>query len=207
MSTPGTLFTISAPSGAGKTSLVSALVESTANICVSVSHTTRPMRPGEQDGVDYHFVDEASFQKIIETSGFLEQARVFNNLYGTDQSWVETKLAEGKDVILEIDWQGADQVRHLLPESVSIFVLPPSRQALENRLTKRGQDEPAVIAQRLAEATEEMSQYANADFLVINDDFSKALDEIRAIITAKRVSSMKQQYRHQSLLQELLSSQ
>lgn len=206
MTTPGTLFTISAPSGAGKTSLVSALAESTADICVSVSHTTRPMRPGEQDGIDYHFVDEASFEKMIEDGAFLEQARVFNNFYGTAQSWVETKLAQGKDVILEIDWQGADQVHHLLPDSISIFVLPPSRQALENRLKNRGQDKPEVIDQRLAEAAEEMSHYANADFLVINDEFSIALAEIRAIITAKRLESVKQQNRHQLLLQDLLSS-
>ncbi len=207
MNTPGTLFTISAPSGAGKTSLVSALVESTANICVSVSHTTRPKRLGEHDGIDYYFVDEANFEKMIEASAFLEQARVFDNFYGTAQSWVEAKLLEGNDVILEIDWQGAEQVRHLLPESISIFVLPPSREALENRLKTRGQDEPAVIAQRLSEAAEEMSHYANADFLVINDDFSTALTEIQAVITAKRLSSIKQQNRHQVLLQDLLTKQ
>lgn len=206
MSTTGTLFTISAPSGAGKTSLVSALVESTADISVSVSHTTRPMRLGEQDGADYHFVDESTFEKMIIGGEFLEQARVFNNCYGTAQAWVEARLAEGKDVILEIDWQGAEQVRRLIPESLSIFVLPPSRSALASRLQNRGQDEPAIIAQRLSEATEEMSHYANADFLVVNDDFSTALKEICAVVLAKRLSSVKQRHRHRHLLEELLTS-
>ena len=205
MITSGTLFIISAPSGAGKTSLVSALKEATPNISVSISHTTRPMRPGEEDGIDYHFVDEAKFENIVSTSGFLEKARVFSNFYGTDQNWVKTKLAEGKDVILEIDWQGANQVRHLLPESISIFVLPPSRKALENRLRNRGQDEPAIIAQRLSEATEEMSHYTNADYLVVNDDFAMALTEIQAIITATRLASNKQKHRHHILLRNLLA--
>jgi len=205
MSTPGTLFTLSAPSGAGKTSLAKELVESTEGICVSVSHTTRPMRPGERDGINYHFIDDANFKKMTEATAFLEQARVFDNYYGTSKVWVETTLAEGNDVILEIDWQGAKQVRQLLPDSVSIFILPPSRSALEERLQSRGQDRAEVIAQRLSEAAEEMSHYANADFLIVNDEFDLALKQIRSIITTQRLEGLKQQQRHKNLLIELLS--
>ena len=149
MSNRGTLYTISAPSGAGKTSLVNALLEHCDDICVSVSHTTRPKRPGERDGVNYHFVNKASFMAMVNERAFLEHAQVFNNHYGTDQNWVESVLTNGKDVVLEIDWQGATQIRQLLPDCVGIFILPPSLKTLEERLTGRGQDDPAVIRHRL----------------------------------------------------------
>jgi len=203
---PATLYTVSAPSGAGKTSLLKALIPTMPNAKVSISHTTRPQRPGEVDGVNYHFVSADVFQGMIERGEFLESALVFDNRYGTSQRWVEDTLATGTDVILEIDWQGAQQVRHLLPETISIFILPPSRAALEQRLTGRGQDDAAVITRRMAAAVDEMTHYAEADFLVINDDFDTALEELRAILLAGRVRLDKQQQRHTQLLIELLSA-
>ncbi|VUD69159.1 Guanylate kinase [Thalassocella blandensis] len=205
MSNTGTLYTVSAPSGAGKTSLVKALIEQTSSLRVSVSHTTREMRPGEKDGVNYHFVEKAEFEKMVGESAFLEHAKVFTNYYGTSQAWVEQTLAGGEDVILEIDWQGAAQVRKLIPHAVSIFILPPSQQCLRERLTGRGQDGEDVINARMAEAKSEMSHYAEADYLIINDDFDKALLEFQAIIHAERLKLEKQQAKLQSLLQNLLS--
>jgi guanylate kinase len=205
MNNRGTLFTVSAPSGAGKTSLVRALVESTDDLRVSVSHTTRAMRPGEVDGVNYNFVDHAKFIAMLEQGAFLEHAQVFANLYGTSQRWVEDALAQGDDVILEIDWQGAAQVRRLLPESVGVFILPPSRECLHERLTGRGQDGAEVIQARMAEARNEMSHYVEADYLIVNDDFDTALSEFRAVIIAQRLKLEKQQLRHQTLLKSLLS--
>lgn len=202
---PGTLYTVSAPSGAGKTSLLKALIPAIANTKVSISHTTRPQRPGETDGINYHFVTMDAFQQMLERGEFLESALVFGNRYGTSQRWVEETLAEGIDVILEIDWQGAQQVRHLLPHTISIFILPPSRAALEQRLTGRGQDDAAVIARRMAAAVDEMTHYAEADYLVVNDDFDTALEELRAILLAGRLLLDKQQRRHLPLLTELLS--
>lgn len=201
----GTLYTVSAPSGAGKTSLVNALVESVADIWVSVSYTTRPIRPGEKDGVNYYFVSREEFQAMLDRNAFLEHADVFGNLYGTSQASVEEALAKGKDVILEIDWQGAEQVRRLLPETVGIFILPPSRDTLRGRLTDRGQDDPAVIEARLAEATEEMSHYGESRYLVVNDDFGEALADLQAIIRAERVRLERQQVRQRDLLKNLLS--
>lgn len=208
MTTPvkGTLYTVSAPSGAGKTSLVKALTEQDPNVTVSVSHTTRAMRPGEVDGVNYHFVDRAEFESMLERGDFLEQAQVFDNLYGTSRAWVEQTLAGGTDVILEIDWQGAQQVRHLIPETVGIFILPPSRETLRERLTGRGQDPDSVIDARMAQAVSEMTHYVEADFLVVNDDFNEALSELKAIVTARRLGAASQQQRHAALLQELLGS-
>ena len=205
MSTTGTLFIVSAPSGAGKTSLVKALVESTEGVCVSISHTTRPMRPGEEDGVNYHFVDTGQFQEMIEANAFLEHAKVFDNFYGTSQSWVTETLATGQSVILEIDWQGAQQIKRQLPNSVSIFILPPSREALEHRLQGRGQDADEVIQKRLAEAVAEMSHYAEADYLIINDVFNQALADMQSVIACQRLTGLKQQENHQTLLKELLS--
>lgn len=205
MSNRGTLYTISAPSGAGKTSLVKALLTSAEDIRVSVSHTTRAMRPGEEDGINYHFVDEAAFITMINNSAFLEHAKVFNHYYGTAQAWVEAILANGEDVILEIDWQGAEQVRRLQPGCVSIFILPPSPKALEQRLTERGQDDKAVIEHRLAEAQEEMSHFVEADYLVINDDFDTALSELRAIVISQRLKLASQQQKNHQLLKDLLS--
>ena len=204
MTQRGTLYTISAPSGAGKTSLVAALLEKRPNLRVSISHTTRPMRPGEADGVNYHFVKKALFQEMLGRQAFLEHAEVFDNNYGTSRQWVDDTLASGCDVILEIDWQGAAQIHQQLPDTVSIFVLPPSKDTLLERLTQRGQDGPEVIAQRIAEAEAEMSHFAAADFLIINDDFATALDELALIVSSAKLLRKRQQSRHQALLKELL---
>lgn len=200
----GTLYTVSAPSGAGKTSLVKALVDSDSGITVSVSHTTRAMRPGEEHGVNYHFVERQQFLDMLERNAFLEHAQVFDNYYGTSKDWVAETLASGRDVILEIDWQGATQVRRQLPDTVGIFILPPSQQALRERLTGRGQDDDSVIERRMSQAIDEMSHYVEADYLVINDDFGTALEELRAIVTAQRSRLARQQQRHADLLQALL---
>lgn len=201
----GTLYTVSAPSGAGKTSLVKALVESTVGIQVSISHTTRSMRPGEQDGMNYHFVTRDVFLSMLETGEFLEHAQVFNNFYGTSKGWVDATLRSGVDVILEIDWQGAQQVRRLIPEAVSVFILPPSRETLHSRLTGRGQDSAEVIATRMAEAKNEISHYVESDYLIVNEDFATALAEFKAIILAQRLRLERQAERHASLLSSLLS--
>lgn len=201
----GTLYTVSAPSGAGKTSLVKALLEQSENLQVSVSHTTRAKRPGEVDGVNYHFVDEAAFKEMLDNAGFLEHARVFDNYYGTSTQWVEQTLAAGVDVILEIDWQGAAQVRRLIPEAVSVFILPPSRQALLQRLQGRGQDDPSVIDARMAEAKNEISHYIEGDYLIINDQFEKALSDFKAIIHSERCCVLKQAEKHRALITSLLS--
>jgi len=204
MTQRGTLYTISAPSGAGKTSLVAALLEKRSNLRVSISHTTRPMRPGESDGVNYHFVSKEQFQTMLGQRAFLEYAEVFDNNYGTSRQWVDDTLASGCDVILEIDWQGAAQIHQQLPDTVSIFVLPPSKDTLLERLTQRGQDGPEVIAQRIAEAEAEMSHFAAADFLIINDVFATALDELVLIISSGKLLLKKQQCQHQTLIKELL---
>lgn len=201
----GTLYTVSAPSGAGKTSLVSALVKSNPEVCVSISHTTRPMRPGEVNGVNYHFIDHATFEAMLERGEFLESARVFSNMYGTSQTWVMDTLVQGLDVILEIDWQGAQQVRKLMPETVSLFILPPSLACLRQRLTGRGQDDSSVIDARMSEAMSEMSHYVEADYLIINDDFTTALAQFQALITAQHIRREAQIARHERLLQDLLA--
>ena len=206
MSRTGTLYTVSAPSGAGKTSLVAALVENSEDLCVSVSHTTRPMRPGETDGVNYHFVSEQAFLDMRERTEFLEHARVFGNLYGTSQRWVEEQLAAGIDVILEIDWQGAQQVKRLIPSTRAIFILPPSRLTLRQRLTTRGQDDSEIIEGRMAEAVEEMSHYAQSDYLIVNDDFDQALAELQAIVSSQRLTTPRQQQALGELLDDLLGS-
>lgn len=182
----GSLFVIAAPSGAGKTSLVKALLDRLDNIGVSVSHTTRAQRPGEVDGVNYFFTDRARFQALVEAGEFLEQAEVFGNLYGTSRSWVANALQQGRDVILEIDWQGAQQVRRLMPEAIGIFILPPSLPTLRERLVGRSTDAPDVIARRLAQATEDMSHYIEFDYVVINDDFETALAQLMSVIKAQR---------------------
>ena len=205
MSVRGTLYTISAPSGAGKTSLVAALIEQCKQLQVSISHTTRTMRPGEQEGVNYHFVSKEQFVEMLGNNAFLEHAEVFGSYYGTSQQWVEQTLARGIDVILEIDWQGAEQVRHILPNTVGVFILPPSREALRERLTNRGQDDDAVIEKRMAEADSEISHYPEADYLVINDDFETALGELQALIHSERLCLHNQQARHNQLLNNLLN--
>ena len=187
MSTPGTLFIVSAPSGAGKTSLVEALVERCPQVCVSVSHTTRSMRPGEQDGVSYHFVTEAAFLEMLSRDAFLEHAQVFENYYGTSQDWVDEQLQQGRDVILEIDWQGAEQIKRQRPESVAVFILPPSREALLQRLTSRGQDDEKVIERRMSKAVDEISHYLQSEYIVVNDDFDQALDELQRVVESQRL--------------------
>ena len=204
MSTRGTLFTLSAPSGAGKTSLVTALLEDYDRIKVSVSHTTRPRRPGEIDGIDYHFVDESSFIDMLNRDAFLEHAPVFDHYYGTSSQWVEDTLASGVDVILEIDWQGATQIHRLIPDCVRIFILPPSLDSLTSRLTERGQDNAEVIARRVAQAQEEISHYVESDYLIINDDFNTALGELHAVVQAQRLRLDVQQHKHAELLSALL---
>jgi guanylate kinase len=199
----GTLFIISAPSGAGKTSLVAEILAQINNIQASISHTTRDCRPGEQNGINYHFVDRQQFVTMIENNAFLEHAEVFGNFYGTSQEWVEATLNNGTDVILEIDWQGAEQVRSKFTDSQSIFILPPSKQALRERLNGRGQDHAEVIEQRISAATEEMSHYVEADYLVINDDFALALVQLKSIINAQRCKMPISG--HEKLLSDLLS--
>ncbi len=201
----GSLYVVSAPSGAGKTSLVNALLQSTDGIVVSVSHTTRAPRPGEEDGVHYHFTDVESFQAMIASGDFLEHARVFDNYYGTSRGSVEAQLAQGMDVILEIDWQGARLVRQQLPDCIGIFVLPPSVAALEERLRGRGQDGDDVIARRMRDARSESSHYHEYEYLVINDDFDTALAELRAIFVAQRLQRDLQIQRYAQLLDELLA--
>ena len=201
----GTLYTVSAPSGAGKTSLVAALIQRNPSLTVSVSHTTRPMRPGEQDGVNYHFVERDTFLAMLERAEFLEHAEVFGNLYGTSQLWVEERLAEGVDVILEIDWQGARQVKRLMSDTRAIFILPPSRETLRERLTSRGQDDDAVIRKRMAQAEQEMSHYIESDFLVLNLEFDHALAELQAIVDCHRLRTSEQAHRLSATLQDLLN--
>lgn len=202
----GTLYVISAPSGAGKTSLVKALIESTEGVKVSVSHTTRTRRPGEEDGVHYNFVDMDTFKEMIGRATFLEHAQVFDNYYGTCGEWVTQRLKGGTDVILEIDWQGAQQVRRMIPEAIPIFILPPSRQTLEQRLQGRGQDNDEVIARRMRDAVNEITHYSEFDYLVINDNFDSALAELRTIILSQRLRLLPQQQRYEQLLDNLLST-
>lgn len=200
----GTLYIIAAPSGGGKSSLVKALLESTPNLQVSVSYTTRPMRPREQQGVDYHFVDQARFDALRDSGVFLEHAEVFGHCYGTSRAWVMERLQQRIDVILEIDWQGKRQIAQSFPEAVSIFVLPPSRAMLEQRLRARGQDGDEVIARRMQAATNEISHWNEFDYLVLNDDFQTAVADVQAIFRARRLRRGPQGARLQRLLAELL---
>jgi len=200
----GTLYIVSAPSGAGKTSLVKALLQRMPDVVLSVSHTTRPPRPGEQDGVDYHFIDKARFEGLVEGGQFLEHAQVFDNYYGTSRSTVFGQLEAGRDVILEIDWQGARQVRQSAPQAVSVFILPPSRAALRERLTGRGQDSEEVVDRRMQDAVSEMSHYDEYDYLIFNDEFERAVSELQAVFVSLRLRLGAQQLRHAADLQGLL---
>ena len=200
----GTLYIIAAPSGAGKTSLVKALLESISGVEVSVSYTTRPARPAEQDGINYHFVDLQTFQGMVARGAFLEHAEVFGNHYGTARANIQERLQQGVDVVLEIDWQGARQVRRALPEAVGIFILPPSRQVLEERLQSRGQDSPEIIARRMRDAVNEISHYDEFEYLVVNDRFDDALADLRSIVQARRLRREAQQPKLDDLLAELV---
>ncbi|MGR9071619.1 MAG: guanylate kinase [Gammaproteobacteria bacterium] len=198
----GKLFIVSAPSGAGKTSLVRRLTSEMDNIAVSISHTTRPQRPGEVNGSDYFFVTAAEFEAMMKNREFIECARVFDNYYGTARKTVEEMLAKGRDIILEIDWQGAQQIRSALPESLSIFILPPSKQALEERLRSRGQDSEETIARRMKDAEMEISHYSEYDFLIVNDEFDKAVEQLKSVIAG---GCLKNRENIDGLLRELLA--
>jgi len=196
---------LAAPSGGGKTSLVRALLERESGIRLSVSYTTRAPRPGENDGVHYHFVDEPRFLELKAGGEFLEHAHVHGNWYATSATWLADEVARGHDVLLEIDWQGAAQVRRLMPAAVQIFILPPSLESLRERLEKRGQDSPAVITRRLEAAREEMRHCADFDYVIMNQDFARAVDDLSAIVRAARLTAARQVVRHAQLLQRLLA--
>jgi guanylate kinase len=199
----GDLFIISAPSGAGKSSLVSALLAQDKNLALSVSYTTRAPRPTEKEGREYHFVDARTFAAMLERGEFLESAEVHGNRYGTSRKWIADARGRGLDIILEIDWQGARQVRKAFPEAVSVFVLPPSPALaeLERRLRKRGQDNEEAIARRLANAREEMAHAAEFEYVIINKDFEEAKRDLSAIVRASRLSAERQRARHPEAFQ------
>jgi guanylate kinase len=200
----GTLYIVAAPSGAGKSSLVNALLDRETDIVLSISHTTRPPRPGDVDGQHYHFVNRGVFERLVAEGAFIEHAEVFGNLYGTSRAAVEPTLAAGRDVLLEIDWQGARQVRKAHPDCVSIFILPPSREELERRLRTRAADSAVTIARRLAESRDEIAHAGDFDYIVVNDQFGDALADLRAIVTARRLRREAQCDRNAALLQDLL---
>lgn len=202
---PGQLFIVTAPSGAGKSSLVKALLEKDPAIRLSVSYTTRAPRPGEVDGEHYHFVDKEEFQTRLGKGEFLESAEVYGNFYGTSQPWIEAEMAGGRDILLEIDWQGAAQVRKLMPKARSIFILPPSIEALRRRLEGRGTDSVEVIARRMAAAREDISHALAFDYLVVNDKFEEALVDLQAITRAARLRVDVQTRRLGGLLESLLA--
>jgi len=207
MSQVGTLYIVSAPSGAGKSSLINALLaeERDWTVQVSVSHTTRSPRVGENNGEHYHFVDVATFKQLIEEQAFFEWAEVFGNYYGTSRVTIEQALSKGIDIFLDIDWQGARQVREMMPQAKGIFILPPSRTELESRLNKRGQDSKEIIAKRMQEAQSEMSHYDEYDYLIINDNFEQATKEFSAIVTAMRNARDKQVSKYKNIIDDLLS--
>jgi len=201
----GVLFVVAAPSGGGKSSMVNALLEREPGIRLSVSYTTRPPRPGESEGHHYHFIDVPTFLALKDRGEFLEHAFVHGNWYATSAAWLRAQVASGQDVLLEIDWQGAAQVRRLIPDSVHIFILPPSTAALRARLTKRALDSDAVIAQRLEAAREEMRHCGEFDYVIMNQDFARAVDDLSAIVRAARLTAPRQQVRHAKALAELLN--
>src|SRR3989338_9315491 len=200
---PGNLFIVSAPSGAGKTSLVHALLNINPLIKLSVSYTTRNPRPGEHDGKDYHFVSRETFVAMMKRGEFLESAEVYGNLYGTSQTWISQETTKGQDILLEIDWQGAAQVRHLFPECVSIFILPPSMEALEQRLKGRGKDNDEIIARRMAAVRNDVAHVAEFDYVIINDNLNEALRELNAVVLSARLRGAVQLARHQALINRL----
>jgi guanylate kinase len=206
MSEPGTLYVISAPSGTGKTTLVKALVECTSGITVSISHTTRIKRPTEMHGINYYFTTPAEFEQMVAHDDFLEHATVFGNCYGTSRRWVADTLMGGKDVILEIDWQGAQQIQHLFPNSISIFILPPSVTDLYDRLIKRNQDNHDIIKQRIADVRESTRHIAEYNYVVINDEFSAALSDLKIIVQSGRLAQKRQIIKFSKLLAQLTTA-
>ena len=200
----GNLFVVAAPSGAGKTTLVRLLLEQESRVHLSISYTTRGPRPGEENGREYHFVDNVEFQAMIARHEFLEWAEVHGNFYGTSQKWIADQLAAGHDVLLEIDWQGAQQVRKLFPQAIGIFILPPSMEELTRRLTGRGTNSADVIARRLAAAQAEMRHVGEFDYVIINDQLAQALEELRAVVRASRLSFGVQRVRHAALFERLI---
>ena len=202
----GCLFVLAAPSGGGKTSLVRSLLEREPGIRLSVSYTTRAPRPGEQDGVHYHFVDETKFMALKDGGEFLEHAHVHDHWYATSATWLRQQVQQGHDVLLEIDWQGAAQIRRLMPDAVHVFILPPSLASLKERLEKRGQDTPEVITRRLEAAREEMRHCGEFDYVIMNQDFARAVDDLSAIVRAARLTASRQQHRHARLIAQLLNS-
>jgi guanylate kinase len=205
MNSAGTLFVVSAPSGAGKTSLVRELRSRLQGFTVSISHTTRPQRPGEQHGREYYFVSREEFDVMVGEGAFLEHARVFDNHYGTARQTVDAALMAGMDVVLEIDWQGARQIKALMPDCQTIFILPPARPILEERLRGRGQDGEDVIARRMRDAISEMTHYPEFDYLVVNDDFETAVGQLIQIVEASRLKTARQRVRLETLINDLLA--
>lgn len=205
MSELGNLYIIAAPSGAGKTTLVKALVDSLIKLTVSISHTTRPKRTGEQSGLNYYFIEKNEFEQMIAHGDFLEYASIFDHFYGTSKKWVEETLKKGWDVILEIDWQGHQQIKRLFKDSIGIFILPPSLHDLQERLIKRNQDHPDVIKKRLADAKETISHINEFDYVIVNDEFTHALQDLKTIIEAGRLTKKCQLNKLEHLLQDLLA--
>ncbi|QBS12043.1 guanylate kinase [Legionella geestiana] len=201
----GSVFVVAAPSGGGKTSLVKALVRDIADIVVSTSHTTREQRPGEVDGVDYFFIDEPAFEAMVAEEAFVEHARVFGHYYGTSVAEIRERLANGLDVVLDIDWQGAAQIRRLFPGAVTVFVIPPSLTVLRERLEKRGRDNEAVIDSRMEQARAEMQHFSEFDYLIVNDVFEEASEALKAIVMSERHRVARQAMSHRKLLSTLLS--
>lgn len=199
----GTLYIISAPSGAGKTSLVNALIQELSHLKLSVSHTTRAPRPKEVDGYNYHFIDQATFKQMQKNGDFMESAEVFGNFYGTSEQAVKKMLEQGSDVILEIDWQGAEQIKARFKDAISIFILPPDIDTLQERLEVRAEDSQEIIALRMSKAKSELKHWHKADYLVVNDDFEQALEDLQAIIKVNRLSTSKQQAINHLLLTKL----
>jgi guanylate kinase len=205
MTTTGNLFIVSAPSGAGKSSLVNALLEADPRIRLSISYTTRAPRPGEENGVHYHFITVDTYREMLSRGEFLECAEVYGNYYGTSQTWIDAQRAEGHDILLEIDWQGAAQVRKLVPEAISLFILPPSLEELRRRLTLRNQDSEEIITKRVAAAQDDIAQALSYDYLIVNDRFEEALADLRTVTASQRLAVRSQMHRQAELLKQLLS--
>lgn len=205
--TIGSLFVVSAPSGGGKTSLVRQVLQTQTQMAVSISHTTRAKRPGEVEGVDYFFVEPTQFDQMVREDDFLEHAQVFDHQYGTSRAQITTRLAQGIDILLDIDWQGAEAIKQVFPEAVTLFILPPSLDSLKERLQRRQQDDAAVIERRMQRARSELSHYDKFDYLIVNDVFEEAAQALSAIVTAERCRLKRQKIKHQKLLSFLLASQ